>query len=385
MRGRVLREPEFRAVLAAQGLAMLAIVCADVALAVQIHTRTGSPLLTAATFAVGFVPMGVGAVLLGGVGRDRPARDVLVACEALTALVVAGIAVPGAPIAVQLTLLGVQGLIAPVFSGTRAATLPELVGDTGYPPARSVLRLVSQNAQLLGFAAGGVALTVVAPTHALLAAAVGHAAAAVVLVAGTRRRTPTPRATRPGTVRCVPGPVLAMFWLPVFFAVAPAALAVPYADSLDAGPAAAGLLLAAGPVGSMLGELLGSRLAPERRERWLRPLGVLWCAPAVGFALTPPPPVATALLVLAGVGIAHLQGLDQVSLRVVPADVRREGFALVHAGQMTTQGLGFAAAGAAAEHLAPSTVIPVAGVCGVLAVIIVTGRLRRHVRSPTGT
>lgn len=72
----VLANREFRAVLAAQGLAMLATVTADVTLAVLIYTRTGSPLLAAATFAVGFVPMGLGAVLLGGVGRDRPARDV---------------------------------------------------------------------------------------------------------------------------------------------------------------------------------------------------------------------------------------------------------------------------------------------------------------------
>lgn len=76
-----------------------------------------------------------------------------------------------------------------------------------------------------------------------------------------------------------------------------------------------------------------------------------------------------ALLVVAGAGVSHLQGLDRLSLRVVPPAVRRESFALVYAGQMTTQGLCYAAAGAAAEHLPASTVIPLAAGCG-LAVLL---------------
>lgn len=222
------------------------------------------------TFAVGFVPMGVGAVLLGGIGRDRPSRDVLVGCEVLTTAVVAGIAVPGLPIAAQLALLGVQGLIAPVFSGTRAATLPEIVGDESYSTARSLLRLMSQNAQLTGFAVGGAALAVVDPTAALLAAAAAHAGAALLLLLGTSRRPATRRSgSRPGIrgLLRVPriGPVLVLFWAPVFFAVAPAALAVPYATALGGGPATAGLLLAAGPTGS---PCWASRSPRPRRSPW---------------------------------------------------------------------------------------------------------------------
>ncbi|MDN5861759.1 MAG: MFS transporter, partial [Pseudonocardia sp.] len=96
----VLRNAEFRAMIAAHALTMLAIIVADVSLAVLVYLRTGSPLLSAITFAVGFVPMGIGAVLFGGVGRDRPARDVLVATELAVAALVALMAIPGTPVPV---------------------------------------------------------------------------------------------------------------------------------------------------------------------------------------------------------------------------------------------------------------------------------------------
>jgi hypothetical protein len=68
-----------------------------------------------------------------------------------------------------------------------------------------------------------------------------------------------------------------------------------------------------------------------------------------------------------------------VSLRVVPQAARRETFALLHAGQMAAQGLGYAAAGAAAEHLEPSIVIPLAALCGAVT-MLAAGRLLRRAR-----
>lgn len=134
----VLASGEFRAVLGAHVLAMLAVVVTDIALAVLVFQRTGSPLLAAVTFAVGFVPMGIGAIFLGGVGAGRPSRDVLVVCELIAALLVAVMAMPGVPIPLLLALLAVKGIVDPVFSGTRAATLTEVLGDEGFPLGRSL-------------------------------------------------------------------------------------------------------------------------------------------------------------------------------------------------------------------------------------------------------
>jgi hypothetical protein len=95
------------------------------------------------------------------------------------------------------------------------------------------------------------------------------------------------------------------------------------------------------------------------------------------FVLGPPLPAAMALLVLAGTGTSAMIGLDQLTVAALPEEVRRRGFALLQAGMMVTQGLGFAAAGAAAEWLPVTTVIPVAGICGLAVVLVAGHRLRR--------
>jgi hypothetical protein len=384
----VLRIGEFRAVLGAQILSMLAVVGGDVALTVLVYQQTGSPLLSALTFAIGFVPMGVGGLLLGDVGRGRPVRDVMVACELTVAVLVAAMTIPGMPVPAMLALLAVKGCIDPVFNGTRAATLAELLGEDGFPLGRSLLRLISQNAQLVGFALGGAALTVVTPRQALMAAACAYACAALVLLVGTRRVAPTAgRGTRPRVLDGlrelfrVPGirPLLALSLLPGFFAVAPEALAVPYAAVLQGGPFAAGLLLTGLPVGSVLGEFLsGTFLSAQRRARLVVPVAAYGFVPVLGFAAGPSLPVAVAMLVLAGLGNGYLLGLDQLMVAAVPEDVRRRCFTLLGAGTMVTQGLGFAAAGAAAEWLPVPVVVPIAAACGIAVVLAAGARLRKQ-------
>lgn len=368
--------------LAAHVLTMLAIILADVSLAVLVYQRTGSPLLSAVTFAVGFVPMGIGSVLFGGVGRTRPARDVLVVTELVVACLVALMAVPGAPIPVLLLLLATKGFIDPIFTGTRAATLPDILGEDGFPYGRSLLRMIGQNAQLVGFAAGGVALVFGTPAQALVAAAAGHAAAALVLLAGTRRHPPPGAESASAdagvlhglrTLRAVPGirPVLAMTWLPGFFAVAPEALAVPYAHLIGGGPVVAGLLLAGPPVGSVLGEVLtGTRLSADRRARLVVPMAAAGFVPVLGFAVEPALPVAIALLVVAGSLAGYMIGLDQIAVATIPDDVRRRTFTLLGGGMMVTQGLGFAAAGALAEYLPIPVVVPLVALTGIGTVLL---------------
>ncbi|SHJ96464.1 Transmembrane secretion effector [Pseudonocardia thermophila] len=385
----VLRNAEFRAVLGAHVLTMLAIILADVALAVLVYRRTGSPLLSAVTFAVGFVPMGIGAVLLGGIGRSRPARDVLVTTELVVAGLIALMAVPGTPVPLLLALLAVKGFIDPVFTGTRTATLPEILGTDGFPYGRSLLRMIGQNAQLVGFAAGGFALVFVTPAHALLAAAAGHALAALVLLVGTRRYAPVtvdgpmlavlPELRALLAIRGI-RPVLAMMWLPGFFAVAPEALAVPYAHESGGGSAAAGLLLAGIPVGAVLGELLvGSLLPAARRVQLVVPLAAATFVPVLGYAAGPPVPVALGLLVLAGLGASHHIGLDQIAVAAIPEHARRRSFTLLGGGMMVSQGLGFAAAGTLAEHLPITVAVPLTAATGIVAVLAVGHVLVRSV------
>src|SRR6266536_890485 len=114
-------------------------------------------------------------------------------------------------------------------------------------------------------------------------------------------------------------PILLLRWLPPAFAVAPEALAVPYAAALGKGTVAAGLLLSAGPVGTIAGEVLAGVL-PGRawRDRLLVPLAAAAFLPLLGYAARPALGPAIALLLLAGAGSAYTLGLDQRFLDATP-------------------------------------------------------------------
>lgn len=377
----VLAVREFRMIFLAQVIATLGNVVAQITLSVMVYQRTQSPLLSSLTFALGFAPYVFGATLLSAVADRRPARDVMVACQAVSCVVVGTMALPGMPIPVLLVLLLVLGTVAPVFQGARAASLPDLLSGSGYALGRSLLRLVSQSTQIIGFAVGGLLLLVMTSSQALLAAAAGFGLAVLFLRFGTRRRSArqpeggahgsVARASLSGVrqVLAVPGlrPLLLLTWLPPAFAVAPEALASPYADEVGGGPAAVGLLLCAAPAGSVAGELLvGTLLTAGTRVRMVLPTAVLMFLPLLGFAFRPGLWTSVALLTVCGLGFTYAMGLDQRVLDATPEELRGRALTITLAGLMITQGLGFAAAGAIAEFLPPHIVIVIVGSLGLL-------------------
>ncbi|WP_340561903.1 MFS transporter [Streptomyces sp. GSL17-111] len=377
----VLAVREFRMVFLAQVIATLGNVVAQITLSIMVYERTRSPLLSSLTFALGFAPYVFGATLLSAVADRRPARDVMVACQAVSCVVVGVMALPGMPIPVLLALLLVLGTVAPVFQGARAASLPDLLSGSGYALGRSLLRLVSQSTQIIGFAVGGLLLLVMSSSQALLAAAVTFGLAVLLLRFGVRRRPArqpegdaggsVARASLAGVrqVLAVPGlrPLLLLTWLPPAFAVAPEALASPYADELGGGSAAVGLLLCAAPAGSVVGELLaGTLLSARTRVRMMLPTAVLMFVPLLGFAFRPGLWASVALLTVCGLGFTYAMGLDQRVIDATPEALRGRALTITLAGLMITQGLGFAAAGAVAEFLPPHVVIVLVGSLGLL-------------------
>ncbi|WP_204011466.1 MFS transporter [Sphaerimonospora thailandensis] len=377
----VLAVREFRMIFLAQVIATLGNVVAQITLSITVYQRTQSPLLSSLTFALGFAPYVFGATLLSAVADRHPAQDVMVACQAVSCVVVGTMALPGIPIPVLLVLLLVLGTVAPVFQGARAASLPDLLSGSGYALGRSLLRLVSQSTQIIGFAVGGLLLLVMTSSQALLAAAAGFGLAVLLLRFGTRRRPArqpengahgsVARASLSGVrqVLAVPGlrPLLLLTWLPPAFAVAPEALASPYADEFGGGPAAVGLLLCAAPAGSVVGELLaGTLLTAGTRVRMVLPTATLMFLPLLGFAFRPGLWTSGALLAVCGLGFTYAMGLDQRVLDATPEELRGRALTITLAGLMITQGLGFAAAGAVAEFLPPHIVIVIVGSLGLL-------------------
>lgn len=373
---------EFRVLFAAFIVSMLGMIVAGLALTVQVYDRTGSPLLAALTFTLSFLPFLFGGTLLSGLVDRIPARRLLVGCDLLSAALVAVLALPGLPIVVLLGLLFCMNLYAPLSMGTRSAMLPEIMAPGAVVPARSLLRMVAQSAQVCGYAAGGGLLAGLAPRHVLLVDALAFAVSATVLRLGLRnhRRAGT---ARPGTaapeslardslhglrdVLALPAlrRVLLLNWLVPFCMVAPEALAAPSVAHLGLPRSATGWWLTALPAGTVAGELAVVLLLPVAwRRRLIRPLAAFCFLPLLAFLAEPGLPLCLALLALAGTGAAYTLGLDQLLLEVTPAELRGRAFTVSTAGLMTLQGLGFAAAGALGEFMSPFPAVGLAGMAG---------------------
>ncbi|MER6557980.1 MFS transporter [Streptomyces sp. NPDC001027] len=387
---RVFAVREFRAVFAAHLLSMLGVIVAEIALSVLVYDLTGSPLLSALAWALGFLPYVVGGTLLAGVADRFPARRVLVGCDLVCAACVLPMTAPGAHLAVLLALRCCLAVVSPVFAGTRMATLADILGDGDlFVLGRSLLRITAQSALLVGFGLGGVLLTVASPRQALLLTVATFLASAALLRLGTRRRPARARTGGALVADSLRGArqvladrrtraLLLLFWAPPTFAVAPEALSAPYADDLGAGSVGLGLLMCALPVGTVAGELYaGARLRPATRERIALPLACVSLLPYLGYAFRPGLAVSLLLLVVAGAGSAYTLGLDQWIVRDVPVELRGRAMTLLTAGLMTFQGVGMALAGVAAEVAGVAWTVTGAGLLGALACLLTAREVRK--------
>ncbi|MGW1409319.1 MFS transporter [Streptomyces sp. NPDC002403] len=383
---------EFRAVFAAHLLSLLGVVVSELALTVLVYGLTGSPLLSALTFALGLLPYLVGGTLFAGVADRYPARRVLVTCDLICAGCVTVMVLPGTPVGGLLALRCLIAAVSPVFTGTRMAALTDILGEgERYILGRSLLRIVSQSALLAGFGAGGVLLAVFSPRGAITVTAVTFLCSAALLRFGTRDRPARSGGDRRGALlgeslagaRDLLGnrrirALMLLFWVPPLFVVAPEALAAPYADEIGAGPVVLGLLMCAMPVGQIVAELyVGTALGSRLRALVVLPAAVAGPLPLLVYGLRPGA-VATALaLVLAGAGGAYVIGLDQWFVEAVPEELRGRAMTLLTAGLMTLQGVGMALAGLAAEFLPVHQVVAGAGAVGALCLLPLVLEVRR--------
>ncbi|MFF2850567.1 MFS transporter [Streptomyces sp. NPDC058001] len=387
---RVFAVREFRFVFVAHLFSLLGVVVSEIALTVLVYGLTGSPLLSALTFALGMLPYLVGGTLFAGIADRFPARRVLVVCDLVCAGCAALMALPLTPVAALLALRCVIAVVSPVFNGTRMATLADVLGDGDlFVLGRSLLRIVSQSAVLVGFGVGGILLTVVPPRGALIITLCTFLVSAVLLRCGTRRRPARDSGTGALMRYSLAGArqilghrriraLLLLLWAPPMFVVAPEALAAPYADEIGVGTAGVGLLMCAMPVGTVAGELYaGSALSPATRARITLPLAATMLLPLLAYAFVPDLVWAPLVLVLAGAGFAYTLGLDRWFVDSVPEELRGRAMTVHTAGLMTIQGVGMALAGLAAEFFAVSTVVTGAGVIGTVVCLLLVAEVRR--------
>jgi predicted MFS family arabinose efflux permease len=331
------------------------------ALSVLVYDATGSALLTALAFGIGFVPQVIGGTLLGALADRLPPRGLIVVGFLLDCAVAAILALASPPVAVSLALVAIAATLTPVFIGASNRLVAESLTGDAYVLGRSLFNVASAGAQLLGLAVGALAVAQVGPTQALLITATCQLIAAAWARIGLPRLgaaqvgggaavrqswSVTVRLWRNRTVRSL----LLVQWLPPAFVTGTEALFVPYAAQRDFPSGAAGVLLAGVAFGMLVGNLVAGRLlAPAARERLVAPMLGLLGAPMVALALPLPMWVTAVLLFLAGTGFSYGLGLQRAFLEALDPELRGQAFALQLTGLMTLQGVGPLVTGALAE------------------------------------
>jgi predicted MFS family arabinose efflux permease len=391
----VFADPIFRVLFVTRSVAIGADTLRILALSVIVFTATGSPLLTAITFGIGFLPQVVGGTLLGSLADRLAPRRLIASGYLLECAVATVLGLVHLPVAASLGLVAAVAMLTPVFAGASNRLVAEtLVGDA-YVLGRSLSSVASGAAQLLGLAVGGVAVAYLGPERALLISAGSH----LLVSLGVRFRLPQLPTPVPGTgsaVRqswSVTGALLGdrrvrrlllLQWIPPAFVVGGEALVVPYADSRGFPPSAAGLLLACAPAGMLVANLAVGRLvAPRTRERLVAPLIVTLGAPLALLAAPVPAAVVGVVLFLNGAMFSYSLGIQRRFVDALGGRYRGQAFALLSTGLMTLQGFGPAASGAVAEATSIGVAMVVAGTGTALTGILWWLSERRRV-APSG-
>ena len=329
--GAALAVPEFRVLLAAATVAVTGSVVCAVALTVLVFERTRSPLLSALTFALGFVPYVFGGTLLSGIVDRVPPRRLLVCCYLGSAVLTAVMAIPRLPVPVLLLLLVGTSTLTSVSSGANGALVRSAVPQDTYVPARSLLRIASQLAQVGGNAFGGLLLVVLTPSGAIGVNSVALVASALLLRFGLRPRPVAGVQAEAGLVRDSLRGLRQVFalagvrrlvllgWLVPMFSVWPEALAAPYVAGKGGSPALVGLWLVALPTGMIAGDLLGVLgLSPQWQRRLVGLAAGASFLPYLAFLAKPAVGVAWLLLAASGVCGMYSLGLDALVRQAVP-------------------------------------------------------------------
>jgi MFS family permease len=383
---------EFRALWSAQALSCAGDQFAQVAIAFMVYARTGSAFLTAAAYALTYLPPVIGGPLLSGLAGLLPRQQMMITLDLIRAGLVALMALPGLPFAVLCTLLFCTVLLGTPFSSARAALLPDVLRGEKYPLGSVIGSHTTQLSQIGGFLAGGALVAALGPYRALALDSLSFSLSAGILACWIRPRpAPSRSAAQPSPWEITWEGVAAVFGSPVLrtlvlfgwlagFTVVPEALAAPYARVLGGGATAIGLLMAAMPAGTVIGGfVVGRLLRPSDRMRPMGWLAMLSCAPLIFSLAHPPLAVLVMLWALAGAGGAYQLAAAAAFVTALPAARRVRAFAVAESGLLAAQGLGILTGGAVAQRVGAPGAVALAGLIGLLAAAaLATDWTRRH-------
>ncbi|MFD5227163.1 MFS transporter [Streptomyces qaidamensis] len=382
----VLAEPRFRLLFSTRAVAITAGSLRITTFSVLVFAATGSALLSALAFGIGFLPQLFGSLLLGSLADRLPPRALIAGGYALECAAALLLALVRMPIAASLGVVALVSLATPVFHGASSRLVAQSLEGDAYVLGRSLNNIAGAGAQLFGLALGGAVVAALGPRRALAVSAVLYLGCALAirirlppLQPGEFGGTPGGAGGNSGAVRAslqgaglllrgrtVRRLMLAQ-WLPVALVAGAEGLIVAYAGERHFAPGWYAVLMGCLPLGMLVGDLLvGRLLRPPTRERLVVPLIALTGLPLVGFVTEPGVGVSSCLLLLSGLGYAYGLGLQRPFLDALPQDGQGQAFGLPGSGSMTLQGVGPVCLGAVAAGMGTGGAIAVAGGAAVL-------------------
>jgi MFS family permease len=381
---------EFRALWWAQVVSYLGDQIAQVAIAVLVYTKTGSPELTALAYALTYLPPILGGPLLAGLMDLFPRRQVMITLDLVRGGLVELMALPSVPLAGTCALLCVTVLLGAPFSAARSAMLPQILPRERLALGSTLGNMTFQTSQVAGFLAGGILVATVGAYRSLALDALSFCLSAALITGWVRPRPYSGEAPARPLLHTLTRDISLIFRRPAArtlvlfgwlagFTVVPEGLAAPYARTLGGGPFTVGLLMCAMPAGTVAGILVIGRLSrPDERLKMIGVLAILSCVPLAGCLLRPKLPLLLLLFGLAGIGGAYQLAAARAFVQAMPNGQRGQAFGVAQSGLLTAQGLGILIVGAAARWLRPQVVVAIAGALGAIAAAVLAAGWRRH-------
>lgn len=369
---------------------------ARAAITVLVYEQSKSVLLSAAAFAVSFLPWVIGGAVLSALAERHPYRRVLIAADVYRMVLIALLLIPHVPIPVMLLIVFLAALGTPPTQSARSALQPLVVGRDKLPIAIATNATSVQAAQVIGYLAGAALATGISPQAALVIDVITFAVSALLVATGVR---PRPAAYNPAHrrhllreagegFRLVFGArtlraIAVMVFVLTMFAIVPEGLAAAWAAEDNSDPATRGLnqglIMAAGPIGFVVGGLLISRLAgPRLRDRLVRPLAVLSALALVPAIAAPPAPIVAILVALSGIAQGGVMPtLNSKFVLILPHGYRARAYGVMQTGLQFSQFGAVVVTGLLADHFWLPLVVGLWSVGGTVALAFLAYRWPR--------
>lgn len=388
---------EYRAVYVALLLSWVGDYLARAAITVLVYQQTHSVLLSAASFAISYLPWVLGGPVLAALAERYPYRRVMIICDLVRMVLVGLIAIPDLPVGVVLVLAFLGMLASPPTQAARSALLPLLLGRDRVVVALTLNATTIQGAQVVGYLFGATVAAASSPRLTIAGVALMFGISALLLATGVHprpaartahQRSHLLRETGEG-FRLVFGnrvlrPIAVLVFTVTMFAIVPEGLAAGWAEQVSPGnPSARGLdqgvIMAAGPVGWIIGGLLIGRLIdPDRRQRLIRPLSVIAALALVPSLGRPPVETVAVLVMISGIALGGIMPtLNGLFVLALPHGYRARAFGVMQGGLQISQGGAVLLTGLIAQHSSVPATVGLWSVGGVLVMIAIAARWPR--------